>query len=120
MPLHVADTAFPGGPAFSFEKTALPAAVERGVGILGIKVFGNAFLLRTFNSGDCLRYSLSLPVTALALGFNTIGQLEDDVRVAQNFKPLAVEQMAALRAIAGSGKFDAVHGPELEYWKTRD
>ena len=120
MPLHVADTSFSEDPGMSFEKTALPAAVESGVGVCGIKVFGNAFLLRKFNSGDCLRYSLSLPVTALALGFNTIGQLEDDVRVAQNFKPFVAEQMTALRARAGSGAFDAPHGPALEYWKTRD
>jgi uncharacterized protein len=119
MPLHAADTSFSPGPDMSFEKTALPAAVERGVGIFGIKVFGNAFLLRTFSAGDCLRYSLSLPATALALGFNTIGQLEDDVRTAQNFRPLPAETMAALRARAGSGKFDAAAGPALEYWKTR-
>jgi uncharacterized protein len=119
MPLHAADTSFSESPEMSFEKTALPAAVERGVGIFGIKVFGNAFLLRTFSAGDCLRYSLSLPLTATPLGFCTIGQLEDDVRVARAFKPLAPEQMAALRARAGSGKFDAVHGPALEYWKTR-
>lgn len=119
MPLHVADTCFSDSPAMSFEKTALPAAVERGLGIFGIKVFGNAFLLRTFSAGDCLRYSLSLPVTAVPLGFCTIGQLEDDVRVAQSFKPLSGEEMAALRARAASGKFDTIRGPALEYWKTR-
>ncbi len=119
MPLHVADTCFSDSPSMSFEKTALPAAVARGLGIFGIKVFGNAFLLRTFSVGDCLRYSLSLPVTALALGFCTIGQLEDDVRVAQNFRPLEEAQMAALRATAASGKFDTIRGPALEYWKTR-
>jgi uncharacterized protein len=120
MPLHIADSSFSDDPGMSFEKTALPAAVERGVGIVGIKSFGNAFLLRTFASTDCVRFNLSLPVTTLALGFNTIGELEDDVRVAQNFKQLTAEQMAALRARAGSGAFDAIHGPALEYWKTRD
>jgi aryl-alcohol dehydrogenase-like predicted oxidoreductase len=119
MPLHVADTSFSDDAGMSFEKTALPAAVERGVGIFGIKVFGNAFLLRTFSVGDCLRYSLSLPVTALALGFCTIGQLEDDVRVAQSFRPLPEEARVALRARAASGKFDTIRGPALEYWKTR-
>ena len=119
MPLHVADTSFSESPKMSFEKTALPAAKERGVGIFGIKIFGNAFLLRTFSVGDCLRYSLSLPVTALALGFSTIGQLEDDVRVAQNFRPPGDEEMNALRARAASGKFDTIRGPALEYWKTR-
>lgn len=119
MPLHVADTCFSESPGMSFEKTALPAAAERGVGIFAIKVFGNAFLLRTFSVGDCLRYTLSLPVTAAPLGFCTIGQLEDDVRVAQSFKPLAPEEMDALRARSASGKFDTIRGPALEYWKTR-
>jgi uncharacterized protein len=119
MPLHVADTSFSDSPRMSFEKTALPAAVERGVGIFAIKVFGNAFLLRTFSVGDCLRYTLSLPITAAPLGFCTIGQLEDDVRVAQNFKPLPVGDLAVLRARAASGKFDTIRGPALEYWKTR-
>ncbi|MBI4877095.1 MAG: aldo/keto reductase [Acidobacteria bacterium] len=119
MPLHVADNAFSEGPEMSFEQTALPAAKERGVGIFAIKVFGNAFLLRPFSVGDCLRYTLSLPITAAALGFCTIGQLEDDVRIAQNFKPLAAEEMAKLRARAASGKFDTIRGGALEYWKTR-
>ena len=35
MPLHVADTAY-----LSFENTALPAAVEKGIGLLGMKIFG--------------------------------------------------------------------------------
>jgi aryl-alcohol dehydrogenase-like predicted oxidoreductase len=119
MPLHAADSAFSEGPAMSFEKTALPAAVERGVGIFAIKVFGNGFLLRPFSVGDCLRYTLSLPITAAPLGFCTIGQLEDDVRIAQNFKPLPAAEMNALRARAASGKFDTIRGPALEYWKTR-
>jgi len=119
MPLHVADTCFSESPDMSFEKTAVPAAVARGIGILGIKVLGNAFLLRTFSVGDCLRYTLSLPVTAVALGFNTAGQLEDDVRIAQSFEPLTDKQMNALRARAGSGAFDTIRGPALEYWKTR-
>jgi len=119
MPLHVADTSFSDSPKMSFEKTALPAAVERGLGIFAMKVFGNAFLLRTFSVGDCLRYTLNLPITAAALGFCTIGQLEDDVRVAQGFKPLPKEEMNALRARAASGKFDTIRGPALEYWKTR-
>ena len=119
MPLHVADTSYSNAPEMSFVKTALPAAVERGVGIFGIKVFGNAFLLRAFSAPNCLRYSLNLPVTACPLGFNTIGQLEDDVRTAQNFKPLTEEERKALETRAGLDQFDVIKGPALEYWKTR-
>jgi hypothetical protein len=119
MPLHIADTCFSDSPKMSFEQTALPAAVERGVGIFGIKVFGNAFLLRTFSAGDCLRYSLSLPITATPLGACTLGQIEDDVRIAQTFNPLTPEEKSALLARATSGKLDTIRGPALNYWKTR-
>jgi predicted aldo/keto reductase-like oxidoreductase len=94
--------------------------MERGVGILGIKVFGNAFLLRTYSVSDCLRYTWSLPgVTATPLGFTTVGQLEDDVRIAQSFKPLSAEERQALAVRATTGKLDTIRGPALEYWKTR-
>ncbi len=119
MPLHVADTCFSDSPKMSFEQTALPAAVERGVGIFGIKTFGNAFLLRPFSVSECLRYALSLPITATPLGASTIGQIEDDVRIAQSFKPLTPEEKSALVARASSGKLDTIRGPALEYWKTR-
>ena len=114
MPLHVTDTVH-----LSFEKNALPVAVEKGVGILGMKIFGNAFLLRGFGVRDCLSYTLSLPVHAVTLGFSTIGQLEDDVRVAQRFKPLSSEEMEVLRTRARSGRFDIPTGPALEYWKRK-
>jgi len=114
MPLHVADTYY-----LSFEKQALPAARERGLGLLGMKIFGNAFLLRTFSVGDCLRYALTLPVTAVTLGCTTLGQLEDDVRIAQSFKPLSEAEMDALRARAAADRFDVIHGPALEYWKAK-
>jgi predicted aldo/keto reductase-like oxidoreductase len=114
MPLHVADTYY-----LSFEKNMLPAAVERGIGILGMKIFGNAFLLRAFSVQDCLRYTLSLPVSAVTLGFSTLGQLEDDVRVAASFKPMTVAEMDSLRARAALNRFDVIHGPDLEYWKRK-
>lgn len=114
MPLHAADTAY-----LSFEKNALPAAQARGLGILAMKIFGNAFLLRTFSVMDCLRYTLSLPVTAAVLGFSTPGQLEDDVRIAQQFKILPAEEMDRIRTRAGLDRFDVIKGPALEYWKRK-
>ncbi len=114
MPLHVAETVF-----LSFEKEVLPAAVQRGIGRLGMKIFGNAFLLRTFSVRDCLSYTLSLPVHAVTVGFTTQGQLEDDVRIAQNFKPLPAAEMDALRLRAAGDRFDVIKGPALEYWKRK-
>ena len=40
-----------------------------------------------------------------------------DVRFAQRFKPLAAEEMEALRKIAVTAGPGGVKGPALEYWK---
>jgi len=107
MPLNPADPSY-----LSFEKMVLPVAVERGLGIQGMKSTGNAGLLGEIHLKDCLSYVLSLPIHCLALGCTTIGQIEDDVRIAQQFKPLSQEQMAKLREDAKSSA-----GPRLENWK---
>jgi predicted aldo/keto reductase-like oxidoreductase len=107
MPLHMADPAY-----LSFEKLVLPEAVKRGMGIQGMKSTANSKLLQRFSFADCLRYTLSLPIHCLAVGCTSIGQLEDDVRVATNFKPFAETQLAALREKAAPLK-----GPGLEDWK---
>jgi aryl-alcohol dehydrogenase-like predicted oxidoreductase len=112
MPLHAADPAY-----LSFEKATLPAAVERGIGIQAIKVFGNAFLLRVLNSEECLRYALSLPISCAPVGCSTLGQLDDDVRFAQNFKPYTAEEMEAVRNRAITAGPGGIYGTALEYWK---
>jgi predicted aldo/keto reductase-like oxidoreductase len=113
MPLHAADPGY-----LSFEKTVLPAAVEAGIGIQGMKVFGNAFLLRALNARECLNYALTLPVHCATLGFSTEGQLQDDVRTAQSFRPLATTDMDQLRNTAQSAR-GAATGTAMEYWKKR-
>ena len=114
MPLHAADPAY-----LSFEKTALPVAVERGVGVQAIKVFGKAYLLRTLSPSECLRYVLSLPGMHVAnCGAGTLGQMEDNVRTVQSFRKMTPEEMedARKRALVGSG---VQTGPGLEYWKKK-
>ena len=107
MPLHIADPLY-----LSFEKLVLPVAAERGMGIQGMKNFGNAKLLQSFSTQECLAYVLSLPIHCTAIGCTTVGQLEDDVRIAREFKPLAPDQMAAL-----SKRAERIKGPLLEDWK---
>ena len=107
MPLNPADPGY-----LSFEKMVLPVAVERGMGVQAMKSTANSGLLQNFHVRDCMTYVLSLPVHCLALGCTTVGQVEDDARIAQQFKPMAPDQMARLRARAA--KFA---GPQLENWK---
>ena len=107
MPLHPADPAY-----LSFEKNVLPVAVQRGMGIQGMKSTANSKLLSEISLHDCLSYVLSLPVHCVAMGCTTVGQIEDDVRIAQRFQPLSEERIAKLRATAAK-----IKGPQLEDWK---
>ena len=108
MPLNPADPSYQ-----SFEKSVLPVAVARGMGIQAMKSTANAKLLQGLHLKDCLSYVLSLPIHCLTLGCTTIGQIEDDVRIAQQFKPLGEEQLAQIREKAAKFK-----GPQMEEWKT--
>jgi len=107
MPLNPADPSY-----LSFEKMVLPIAVERGMGIQGMKSTANAGLLPNMHVRDCISYALSLPIHCLALGCTTVGQVEDDVRIAQTFKALSTEERASLVKRAQHSA-----GPRLENWK---
>jgi predicted aldo/keto reductase-like oxidoreductase len=107
MPLHAADPAY-----LSFEHDVLPVAVKRGMGIQGMKSTANAKLLQAITVKDCLTYALSLPIHCVALGCTKVAEVEEDVRVAQQFKPMEQSQMADLRS-----KVSHLGGPNLEDWK---
>jgi predicted aldo/keto reductase-like oxidoreductase len=112
MPVHAADHAY-----LSFEQMALPVAVERGVGVQAMKVFGKAHLLRSLNPTECLRYALSQPGVHVAVcGAGTLGQMADNVRTAQSFEKMTPDEIADVRrrAVVGAGVYT---GPTLEYWK---
>jgi len=109
MPLHAADPAY-----LSFEQKVLPLALEQGLAVQAMKTFGNARLMSVLSARECLEYALSLPISIVIVGAITLGQIEDDVRIAKRFRPLSPEQMAELRRRAAS-----VAGATLEDWKRR-
>ena len=107
MPLNPADPHY-----LSFEKAVLPVAVDRKLGIQAIKSTANAGLLPAMHVRDCLNYVLSLPVHCVPLGCTTVGQIEDDARIAQQFKPISAEEAEKTRRRATN-----LAGPRLENWK---
>jgi predicted aldo/keto reductase-like oxidoreductase len=81
----------------SFIKNLLPVAVEKKMGIIGMKVpaLGNIF-----KSGatmeQAMGYVLTLPVSTLIVGIKTIPELEENIKIARNFKPFKPVEMASL------------------------
>ena len=89
---------------------------EKGIGVQAIKVFCKAFLLRALSPRECLAYTLSMPVHVAVCGAGTQGQMEDNIRVAQSFKPLSAEALADVRkrAIVGQGVYTGTDHGVLE------
>jgi aryl-alcohol dehydrogenase-like predicted oxidoreductase len=84
-----------------FEELALPAAKQKNLGIIAMKVTGQEFLLGSGSGksdiSSLLRYSMSLPVTTAVVGMPRLEMLEHNVEVARSFSQLHDEQMEHLR-----------------------
>jgi predicted aldo/keto reductase-like oxidoreductase len=84
-----------------FEERALPAAKQKNLGIIAMKVTGQEFLLGSGSGksdiSSLLRYSMSLPVTTAVVGMPRLDMLEHNVEVARSFSPLPEQEMEHLR-----------------------
>jgi predicted aldo/keto reductase-like oxidoreductase len=78
-----------------FYETILPVAQERGVGVLAMKVMAYGWLKDY--AEQALRFVLGLPgVSAAVVGVDALKQVERNVAVARDFKPLAAEEQTEL------------------------
>ena len=87
----------------SFIDRLVPAATEREMGIIGMKVVARGRLLRPDgipSMREALRYVLSLPVSTAIIGFSSTEEIDEVVRTANEFEPLSAESMARLEALA--------------------
>jgi predicted aldo/keto reductase-like oxidoreductase len=107
MPLNVMDVHFR-----SFEQQVVPVLVREKIGILGMKAFGDPYILnsKTVEPLDCLHYCLNLPVSVQITGIDSMQILDQAFEAAKTFKPMSQQQVAALREktrqAAAVGKFE--------------
>src|SRR5271154_1436219 len=95
MPLNCCDATFR-----SFETQVLPEANRRGMAALGMKSLGGSGELVKFGAVTAeqgLRYAMSLPVATTISGIDSMQVLDQNLRVAVNFQPLAEAEMQNLR-----------------------
>jgi len=106
---------------YSFEKDLLPLAVEKQMGIIGMKVMARGRILSswtpppveqqkrswegrgaiattpgTLTKRETFFYNLSLPISTAIIGCDSIEQVEECAELARSFTPLSQAQMAAL------------------------
>jgi aryl-alcohol dehydrogenase-like predicted oxidoreductase len=119
LALNAADTHI-----HSFTEQLLPRAVEKQMGIIGMKVPARGRLLSSWtppplekqqhswegsaiatrsgvmNMREAMQFTLSHPVSTVIIGCDNIAQLEENVQIAREFTPLSQSQMAALNQMA--------------------
>jgi aryl-alcohol dehydrogenase-like predicted oxidoreductase len=116
----------------SFKAKLLPLAVEREMGIIGMKIPARGLLLSswktpedpssryaesvpgTLDMREAMRYVLSLPVSTVIVGCNSIAQLEENIEIARSFTPLNDTQLAQLEERA-----EPVHRQSLFFRRWR-
>ena len=98
----------------SFATNLLPLAVERQLGIIGMKIPARGRLMKswtpppldqqreverpatpgTLDMREAMYYTLSLPVSTVIIGCDSVAQVEENVTLARDFTPLSATQMA--------------------------
>jgi aryl-alcohol dehydrogenase-like predicted oxidoreductase len=118
MGLNAADKYY-----YSFEKDLLPLAVEKQMGIIGMKVMARGRILSswtpppveqqkrswegrgaittvpgTLTKQETFFYTLSLPISTAIIGCDSVEQVEECVELSHSFTPLSQAQMATVEA----------------------
>lgn len=94
----------------SFIQGLLPLANEKKMGVIGMKIPARG---RIFKEGgitsikDPMRYVLTLPVSTVIIGCDTVAQLEENVKIAQTFTPMSQADMTRLEGLTASYESDA-------------
>lgn len=98
----------------SFIENLMPTAVEKNVGIIGMKVPAKG---RIFDEGgiidikEAISYVLNLPVSTIIVGIREIPELEENIQIAKEFIQLSADEMLAIEKKAEP------HYQHLQYFK---
>jgi predicted aldo/keto reductase-like oxidoreductase len=111
MPLNVMDAHFD-----SFEQGVLPVALRHGTGVIGMKAFGDPFILdsKTASPIELLQYPMSLPVSLQVTGIDKPEILQQALQAVRGFAPFTRQQREGLLARTAAAARDG----KTERYKT--
>jgi aryl-alcohol dehydrogenase-like predicted oxidoreductase len=106
----------PVNPAEPHYRSFLPLAAEaldRGLGVIGMKVLGRGFILRVpgVEVRDLVHYALSQAVSLVVIGADDPGQVQELEAAARDFAPMPPEAQRRLEAMV------APYARRLMYYK---
>lgn len=113
MPLNLLDARFD-----SFERDVLPVLRARGIGAIGMKPLAEGRIVQQgiASAEECLRYAMTLPVSVVVTGCESMARLEQALAVARGFAPMTDAEVDALLARTAA----AARGGAHELYKTTE
>jgi predicted aldo/keto reductase-like oxidoreductase len=99
MPINLMDAHYR-----SFQKQVVPVCLQKKVSVIGMKSLagghpkGRIPSDAQVSASECIRYSLGLPISSLVVGIISMQDLEQDLAVARDFKPMEEGEKAQLLA----------------------
>ncbi len=96
----------------SFQKDLLNEAVKQKMGIIAMKVTASGRLFQKggiANMKQALEYVFSLPVSTAIVGISNLKELEENAKIAAEFKQLDEEEMKYLESLTEKNSEEANH-----------
>lgn len=105
----------------SFATTVLPEAARRKMGVIGMKVYGAEQLVSPsrLTPKEAMQYVLSLSgVSTVVIGCRTPDEVEENARIAREFRPITEDAMRTLesRTKAYAADVTGYKKPTLKLW----
>lgn len=97
MPINVMDAHYR-----SFQNEVVPVCLAKRVGVIGMKSLGGGSprgripMQGGVSAEDCIRFALTLPVSTLVVGIQSMDDLKQDIAIARNFKPMPEAEKSTL------------------------
>jgi uncharacterized protein len=111
MPINVMDAHYR-----SFQNEVVPVCLAKQVGVIGMKSLGGGSprgripLKGGVSAEDCIRFALTLPISTLVVGIESMADLKQDIAIARNFKSMPEAEkttlLSRIREEASDGRYE--------------
>jgi len=93
MPLNILDKHF-----LSFTNNVLPLAVKKNMGVIGMKSLAGGAIIENgiAKAEDAHRFAMSLPVSTVCSGMDSLEFLHKNLKTVREFKPMTEEEITTL------------------------
>jgi aryl-alcohol dehydrogenase-like predicted oxidoreductase len=111
MPINLLDAHYR-----SFQKEVVPVCNQKNISVVGMKALAGGRIPEQLgiSAEHCRRFALSLPITTLVCGIQSLENLRQDLAMARTFQPISKEEMEGLLAKTEDPGSDG----KMEPWKT--